>query len=295
MKKNNLILLTMCVLLTFGIITVIFLGQSSIKAKASSNKINNSSKIVPAETKDVTKEDSQEKDKSRFDGIKLTDADIGIPILCYHSISESKDNELLLSPEKFKSQLKYLKDNGYTPITMDELYNFLKNNKSIPEKSVVITFDDGYRDNYTTAFPILKEFGFKATVYVISNFVENDLYMTKAQIKEMSDWGIDIESHTDNHEDLSKLTLDQQYETMKKSKEQLETILSKKVDYIAYPFGKFNANTRKAAEKAGYKLGFSLAGGLADKGDNAYNIDRLYISNNYTIDEFITKLTKTKK
>lgn len=295
MKKNNLILLTMCVLLTFGIITVIFLGQSFIKAKASSNKINNSSKIVPIETKDITKEDSQEKDKSRFDGIKLTDADIGVPILCYHSISESKDNELLLSPEKFKSQLKYLKDNGYTPITMDELYNFLKNNKSIPEKSVVITFDDGYRDNYTTAFPILKEFGFKATVYVISNFVENDLYMTKAQIKEMSDWGIDIESHTDNHEDLSKLTLDQQYETMKKSKEQLETILSKKVDYIAYPFGKFNANTRKAAEKAGYKLGFSLAGGLADKGDNAYNIDRLYISNNYTIDEFITKLTKTKK
>ncbi len=295
MKKNNLILLTMCVLLTFGIITVIFLGQSSIKAKASSNKINNSSKIVPIETKDITKEDSQEKDKSRFDGIKLTDADIGVPILCYHSISESKDNELLLSPEKFKSQLKYLKDNGYTPITMDELYNFLKNNKSIPEKSVVITFDDGYRDNYTTAFPILKEFGFKATVYVISNFVENDLYMTKAQIKEMSDWGIDIESHTDNHEDLSKLTLDQQYETMKKSKEQLETILSKKVDYIAYPFGKFNVNTRKVAEKAGYKLGFSLAGGLADKGDNAYNIDRLYISNNYTIDEFITKLTKTKK
>jgi peptidoglycan/xylan/chitin deacetylase (PgdA/CDA1 family) len=285
----------MCVLLTFGIITVIFLGQSSIKAKASSNKINNSSKIVPIETKDITKEDSQEKDKSRFDGIKLTDADIGVPILCYHSISESKDNELLLSPEKFKSQLKYLKDNGYTPITMDELYNFLKNNKSIPEKSVVITFDDGYRDNYTTAFPILKEFGFKATVYVISNFVENDLYMTKAQIKEMSDWGIDIESHTDNHEDLSKLTLDQQYETMKKSKEQLETILSKKVDYIAYPFGKFNVNTRKVAEKAGYKLGFSLAGGLADKGDNAYNIDRLYISNNYTIDEFITKLTKTKK
>lgn len=295
MKKNNLVLFGMCVLLTFGIITVIFLGQSSIKAKASSNKVNNSSKIVPVEQKDITKEDSQEKDKSRFDGIKLTDANIGIPILCYHSIAESKDNELLLSPEKFKSQLKYLKDNGYTPITMDELNDFLKNNKTIPEKSVVITFDDGYRDNYTTAFPILKEFDFKATVYVISNNLENDLYMTKAQAKEMSDWGIDIESHTANHEDLSKLTLDQQYETMNTSKNQLEAILGKKVDYIAYPFGKFNANTRKAAEKAGYKLGFSLAGGLADRGDNTYNIDRLYISNNHTIEEFVTKLTKTKK
>lgn len=294
MKKNNLALLIACVLLTLGIITVIFLGQSSIKAKASSDKATNAKEIVTVE-QETTKEKSEDKDKSRFDGIKLSDANIGIPILCYHSIAESKDNDLLLSPEKFKSQLKYLKDNEYTPITMDELYDFLKNNKPIPEKSVVITFDDGYRDNYTTAFPLLKEFNFKATVYVISNFLDNDLYMTKAQVKEMSDWGIDIESHTAKHEDLSKLTLDQQYETMKNSKDQLETTVGKKVDYIAYPFGKFNANTRNATEKAGYKLGFNLAGGLADRGDNTYNIDRLYVSNNYTLDQFITKLTKTKK
>lgn len=294
MKKKNIVLFVVCILLLVAIIGVVFLGQKNISiTPSSSNKT-----VSPVIEEIATDKSEVEKDKSdtnRFDGLTITNKDIGIPVLCYHSIENSTNNELLLAPEKFRTQLKYLKDNGYTPLTMDELYGFLKEKKSIPEKSVVITFDDGYRDNYTNAFPILKEFNFKATIYVISDYINDGLYMTKEQIKEMSDWGIDIQSHTAKHEDLSKLKLDQQYDTMKSSKETLEKIIGKNVDYIAYPFGKHNNDTKKAAEKAGYKLGFSLEGGLTDRGDNPYNLDRIYISNNHTMEEFVYKLTKTPK
>lgn len=290
MKNRNRLLFFICVFLSVAIIAIILFNQ---KNTPKSNNTTLSS--TEQQVSNTNKNENSEVKKDRFYGLKLTNADIGIPVLCYHAIDNSTTNELLLSPEKFKAQLKYLKDNGYTPLTMDELYGFLKEKKSIPEKSVVITFDDGYRDNYTNAFPILKEFDFKATIYVIADCIEDGMYMTKAQIKEMSDWGIDIESHTAKHEDLSKLKFDAQYQTMKSSKETLEKIIGKNVDYIAYPFGKHNNDTRKAAEKAGYKLGFNLAGGLTDKSDNPYNLDRIYISNKHTMDQFVQKLTKTPK
>ncbi|SHJ74076.1 Polysaccharide deacetylase [Clostridium cavendishii DSM 21758] len=287
MKKNSTsALIFICTFLVVSIV-IVMIHEKNIKATKTNDPTNTIS----------SKEDkpSIAISENRFEGLTLTNKDIGIPVICYHAISESTNNDLLLSPKKFEEQLNYLKENNYTPITMDELYGFLKEEKEVPEKSVVLTFDDGYKDNYTNAFPILKKFNFKATIYVISDSIEDNLYLTKEQIKEMSDYGIDIESHTQKHDNLSTLNLDKQYETMLNSKEALEKITKKTVSYIAYPFGKYNPNTRIAAEKAGYKLGFNLAGGLADKHDNAYNIDRLYIGGNYTLSQFISKISKTHK
>ena len=83
-----------------------------------------------------------------------------IPVLYYHSIAYEEGNELRIPKEKFRQQMQYLKDNGYTTLSLDEFYNFLTENTPIPNKSVIITFDDGYRNNYKNAFPILKELGF---------------------------------------------------------------------------------------------------------------------------------------
>ncbi|MCJ7691048.1 MAG: polysaccharide deacetylase family protein, partial [Clostridiaceae bacterium] len=94
---------------------------------------------------------------------KVKHNDKGIPVLMYHAIGYEKGNTARVPKENFKEQMKYLKDNGYVTLTLDEAYDFFSNNKPIPEKSVVLTFDDGYVDNYVEALPILKEFGFKAT------------------------------------------------------------------------------------------------------------------------------------
>ncbi|GIM28539.1 deacetylase [Clostridium polyendosporum] len=299
MNKKKIVLSAVCLILLVINVLIITIGYMLRKTSINSASIKVQNITTEASKESIQTLDKKNKpekqDTNRFEGFKLTSENKGIPILCYHDVNPAQSNELLLSPEKFKEQMKYLKDNGYLPLTLDELYGFLRQNKPVPEKSVVITFDDGYRSNYTYAYPILKEFGFKATIFVISDFIDNDLYMTKTQLKELSDYGLDIESHTDKHEDLSTLNKEMQITTMIKSKESLEYLLEKKINYIAYPFGRMNEDTKKAAEVAGYKLGFNLQQGLADRDDNIYNIDRIYISNDHSIDEFIKRVTTTKK
>ena len=293
MKKNKSFILTLtCVFILLAVVATI--GVINI---FKDNKTNNTEKITETVSKEDNKDNTPTEKKDRFSGLKLSSEDRGIPILCYHDVTPNNpdNNELLLNPDKFREQLKYLKDNGYCPITLDELYGYLKDNKAIPEKSVVITFDDGYKGNYKYAYPILKEFNFPATVFVVSNFVDNDLYMSKAELKEISKNGFKVESHTAKHDDLSKLNEAKQIETLKNSKNTLENIIDDPVYYVAYPFGRHNKATRIAAEKAGYKLGFNLNGSLADKKDNSYNIDRVYISNNDSIEKFENRLNKSPK
>lgn len=263
--------------------------KDSLKVEAKTTEISGDE-----ESKNVSQNTTDEKEtnKNRFKEIKTTTENINIPILCYHDVTPNNpdNNELLVNPEKFKEQLQYLKDNNYTPISLDEFYDYLRNNQPIPEKSVVITFDDGYKGNYEYAYPLLKEFKFPATVFVISNYVGAPDFMTAEQLKEMSDNGIEIESHTFKHDDLSKLDETQQLETLKKSKNDLEKIIEKPIDFVAYPFGRHNSNTRIAAEKAGYKLGFNLNGNFADRKDNNFNIDRIYVSNNDSLKKFESRL-----
>jgi peptidoglycan/xylan/chitin deacetylase (PgdA/CDA1 family) len=215
-----------------------------------------------------------------------------IPVLMYHSIDYEKGNELRLPKEQFKEQMKYLKDNGYTTLTLNELYNFLEKNKPIPEKSIVITLDDGYVDNYTNAYPILKELGLNATVFVVTSNIDKDKRtLTSKQIKEMDEAGIQIASHTYNHDKLDDLPYEKQLQTMKKSKDDLEKILNHKVDFIAYPYGKWNEESIKAAKDAGYKMAFTTQGGWSNKQDGIYTLNRVYISSLKGIDNFKDRIT----
>jgi peptidoglycan/xylan/chitin deacetylase (PgdA/CDA1 family) len=215
-----------------------------------------------------------------------------IPVLMYHSIDYEKGNELRLPKEQFKEQMKYLKDNGYTTLTLNELYNFLEKNKPIPEKSIVITLDDGYVDNYTNAYPILKELGLNATVFVVTSNIDKDKRtLTSEQIKEMDEAGIQIASHTYNHDKLDDLPYEKQLQTMKKSKDDLEKILNHKVDFIAYPYGKWNEESIKAAKDAGYKMAFTTQGGWSNKQDGIYTLNRVYISSLKGIDNFKDRIT----
>lgn len=216
----------------------------------------------------------------------------GIPVLMYHSVGIEQGNPLILSTEKFEEQMKYLKDNDYNTLTMDEMYNFIVNNKQVPDKSVVITFDDGYRDVYKNAYPILKKYRLNATVFVITSMVEKGgYYLNLSELKEMQNNGIDIESHTVNHDKLDKLTFQEQYGTMLISRIFLEQYLNKKVRYIAYPFGKYNGNTFKAAEAAGYKMAFTTRERWASSRENIYKLSRVFIDSFDSINIFKIKIS----
>ena len=256
---------------------------------------NNSDNISSDSFKNSDSEEKLNTDKDRFQNIELTTKDIGVPVLYYHSVDQNADNEVTITPEMLEKQLKYINDNKFTTITIRELYDYLKNNKPIPEKSIVITFDDGYMNSYTEAFPILKDLNMKATIFCVGNSLDGSYYLSHEAIKEMSDYGIDIESHTVNHVHLDTLSYDEQLLELKKSKEILENITGKEVLSIAYPFGDYNTDTVKAAKQAGYSLGFTTNLGLSDRSDNIFELDRIYISSNYDMNTFKALINNTSK
>lgn len=306
MNKKDTFLSIICIILAISIVFVVFVGQSArtknspatsemkVTAKEITEEPSTTDKVVD-NTKPAPTDTSN---KDRFSGLKLIQDDNGLPILCYHDINSVKGTDLVLDPVKFKEQMKYLKDNGYFPITLDELYGYLKEDKGIPEKSIVLTFDDGYVGTYTYAFPILKEFGFKATIFMISDSVNNPSYLNVEQLKELSNYGIDIQSHFGETSNISKLSIDKQIDMLKKSKQTLEGFLSKTISYVAFPSSNLSEDSKKAAEQAGYKMSFNLQSttlALADKKDNIYNLDRLYIGNKHSLNDFIKILTTKKK
>ena len=219
----------------------------------------------------------------------------GIPVLYYHSVRESADNEVTITPELLRTQLQYIRDDGYVTLTLSELKAYILNNSPIPAKSILITFDDGYMDNYDKAFPILKDLNMVATIFCITSNLDGSYYLSKEAITEMSNYGIDIESHTVNHPKLNEMTYNEQLAELIESKKTLESITGKKIESIAYPFGDFNDDSIKAAKDAGYTLGFTTKKGLSDRDDNPLKLDRIYISSKYDMDTFKEVLNKTKK
>lgn len=250
---------------------------ASIKSDLNNLSVKSTSDTSPVEPVQIR----------NFTGYQLINNDKSIPVLMYHSIAFEKGNELRVPKEKFREQMKFLKDNGYTTLSLDEVYEFFQNNKPIPSKSVVITFDDGYEDNYLNAYPVLKEFGFKATIFVITSTIDNNkACLNSAQLKEMQKNGIDIESHTVNHDELDKISYAKQLDTLKRSKETIENLLNKKVYYIAYPVGKWNNDTIEAAKQAGYRMAFTTKNSWSNKENGLYTLNRVRISASYEIKTF---------
>ncbi len=131
----------------------------------------------------------------------------GVPVLNYHQINDRDHNALTLSTSEFEAQMRYLAENGYHPITPNELADHLENGAPLPEKPILLTFDDGYIDNYKNAYPILQKYGLKGSIFIITDYLNvYPNYLTWEICQEMQDSGIiDIECHTMTHVALSEL------------------------------------------------------------------------------------------
>lgn len=291
------IIVVVLVLLT-GISTYMIASRKSNNTISNNNKQNSSTNSIKNTTNLDEKTEPKYNKLREFKGENLIHNDKQIPVLMYHSIADnsnvtnSASKSIILPPELFKEQMQYLKDNGYTTLTLDELYNFLEKDKPVPEKSVVLTFDDAYEDNYTNVYPVLKEFGFRGTIFVITGGTDKiGAYLTSDQLKEMDINGMDIESHTVNHEELDKLSLEKQEQTLVQSKQFLEKLLNKKVDYIAYPSGLYNNFTEQAVKNAGYTMAFTTNSGWANTNTNILFLNRVFVNALKGIDQFKERLT----
>ena len=164
-----------------------------------------------------------------------------IPILMYHGVDDNiwGNTSLFVIPSNFEKQMDYLVENGYTTLFLSEIGNAVNY-----EKPVIITFDDGYLDMFTIAYPIMKARNIKSNMYIITNWLDGNIYMTPKMVKSLSDSGlVEIGSHTLNHVHLNKLSYSEQETELIESKKFLEELLGKEVNTIAYPYGQRNIDT----------------------------------------------------
>lgn len=200
---------------------------------------------------------------------------ITVPVLMYHGIAETPrgNDELFVNPSDLEAQLQYLSDNGYTTVTFEDFPTLDQ-----IEKPVMLTFDDGYDDNYTYLFPLLQKYNMKATIFVITGYVNFTYYLTEAQIKEMSDSGlVSIQSHTDTHPNLDELDEAAQRHELEISWLTLTRITGKVPFVLCYPTGRQNNITLQLAP-AHYSYGLLMNGGEYTTGSNPHLIPRYYIS-----------------
>lgn len=217
---------------------------------------------------------------------KVTQEKIGdnqklkIPVLMYHSISNKPGNELCVPPELFEKQLKEIIDLGFEPITASEYYDAMINNSPLPKQPILLTFDDGYVDNYTRLFPILKKYNVKGIVFPITGLVnENPNFLSTAQMKEMDESGlVEFGSHTKNHVYLAQKDLKKVNYELVESKRFLEESLGKPIRIFCYPYGDYSPAVIEEVKKVGYVLSFTIEEGGAVFLNQQYSLDRHYIT-----------------
>lgn len=198
-----------------------------------------------------------------------------IPVLAYHRVGYTRDS-LTVTPQRLENDFTVLQQEGYCAISLEQFQNFLDDrNINMPDKPILITFDDGYLDNFQNAYPILKRYGMIATFFIITGMLWTDDRMNPEQILEMVQGGMSFGSHTVTHRALGQLTWDEIKEELINSKATLESVLGRAVNAIAYPRGSYNKNVIMIADNAGYKTGFTVREGVCAKGSPEFELRRI--------------------
>jgi peptidoglycan/xylan/chitin deacetylase (PgdA/CDA1 family) len=218
---------------------------------------------------------------------------IKLPILFYHKISTPKSNarsiNLYVPPARFERQMRYLHRRGYKSIALDEAVKRLKAGQPIAPKSVAITFDDGYLDNYEYAFPILKRYNFTATIFVVTDFVGRDTswgrnrdslpepLMSWDNIREMAGQGMSFGSHTCSHCNLNKLSAERISYELTESKRRLEDELQREITTFCYPYGEYDEQAVALVKESGYQGACTTRHGNRHTPEDAYTLKRVLI------------------
>jgi len=223
-----------------------------------------------------------------------------IPVLSYHNLSPVKSNKMTVSQAMFEQQMRLLKEKGYRVILMDQLFDFIEFKASIPPKSVVITIDDGWLSAYEIAFPILKKYGYPATLFVSTDMIDRaPKALSWNLLQEMATQGIDVQCHTKSHRNL---TLPEKKESFKDYFENLEKELSgcrdtikrklnQEVKYLAYPYGVTTSLVIELAKKLGYRGAFTIKRGGNPFFIHNYRVNRSEVHGDFTLSQFEKNLT----
>jgi len=194
---------------------------------------------------------------------------VEIPILVYHHVVPGGGSPVLyVTPSGFEQQLRYLQSNGYQSISFADLANCLEYGASLPERPVILSFDDGWENQYQYAFPLLQKYGFTGTFYVVSGYIDHQNFMTTEQLKAMMAAGMVIGGHSHTHPALAGIGSGRLKDEVTGSKAWLEDRLGTVIDTFAYPYGSYSSATVAAVKAAGYRTARTVDDGTRAALDN---------------------------
>ncbi len=220
----------------------------------------------------------------------LPNRTLEVPILMYHRIAVLNGDEpsvtvgLTVDPGEFQLQMAWLHDQGYTTITQLQLYNALMKGAPLPDKPIMLTFDDGYRGIATVAAPMMSQFGFFGTAYIITDRIAQNrktapTWLTWPQLRILEQRGWDIGSHTVAHTELPNMSPEAALKTLRQSRFTLERHLGHPVQWFCYPAGSVDAKSVEAVKQAGYVLATTTKSGVTLSAQDPLQLERIRISN----------------
>ncbi len=205
-----------------------------------------------------------------------------VPVLCYHHIrnfSASQSESMKsysVTPENFAAQMKALHDSGYQTILPAQLYDYLVYDAPLPPKPIMLSFDDTQESQYSIGAAEMDKYGFKGVFFIMTISINRPRYMSKEQIKKLSDNGHEIAAHTWDHHMVTKYSGEDWNVQLQKPQQQLEEITGKPVKYFAYPFGLWNQAAFPEFKSRGYELAFILST-KRDSTEPLYTVRRMIV------------------
>ena len=226
-------------------------------------------------------------------------------VLMYHMVDSPQteaDKRFCRTPKEFESDMQHLADEGYEVLSLSALHACMRGERTWPRKAAAITFDDGVACGYTEALPILRSFSYPASMFIVSSLVDghNDWaeahgfsrrrMLRKEEIRELDRSGVDIGSHAATHRRLAALDKESVTRELRQSKNTLEDILGHEVKHLAYPYGSWSPDVKRAATEAGYTLACSTLPGKVRRGDHPMTLKRIEIKGTDSALQFRLKL-----
>jgi peptidoglycan/xylan/chitin deacetylase (PgdA/CDA1 family) len=195
---------------------------------------------------------------------------VDIPILVYHHVvPDHSPGVLYVTPDGFEQQLKYLRDNDYQSVSFTDLADCLEYGAPLPERPVILSFDDGWENQFAHAFPLLQQYGFTATFYVVTNYLDHQNFMTVDQLRTLMAAGMTIGAHTRSHPPLASIGSPQRLkDEIAGSKIWLEQQLGVAIDTFAYPYGSYTASVAAVVKETGYRTARTVDTGTHTAADN---------------------------
>ena len=255
------------------VVAAILLGSFGFTACSSSDQ--NKPKETVANTVDTTNKTIAVSSEPRQE----------VPILCYHNIKKELGKhspDLTTTIELFNAQVKMLSDSGYHTILPDDYYNYLTKGGKLPSKPIMLTFDDSREEHFSIAAQEMKKYGFKGAFFIMTVAINKPNYITREQIKTLSDEGNTIACHTYDHQFATKIKGDEWIKQLDKPKQILEQITGKPINYFAYPFGEWNDSAIIELKRHGITAAFQLSKPLSNN-EPLYTLRRTLVPGNWSL------------